>query len=134
IMTLAEDTLRSLPRTLRDGGEALGLTKQETIKRVLMPAAKAGLGATLMFAFARAVGETMIVWILSGGAPKLPSALKDVFGPTRGMADTIAVEMGNVAFEEQHYGHLFLLGMSLFVITLVINLVAFKLKRNAWQH
>ncbi len=134
IMTLAEDTLRSLPGTFRDGGEALGLTKQETIKRVLMPAAKAGLSATLMFAFARAVGETMIVWILSGGAPKLPSALRDVFGPTRGMADTIAVEMGNVAFEEQHYGHLFLLGMALFLITLVINLIAFKLKRNAWQH
>lgn len=133
IMTLAEDALRSLPGTFRDGGEALGLTKQETIKRILVPAAKAGLISTLMFAFARAVGETMIVWILSGGSPKMPSALRDVFGPTRGMADTIAVEMGNVAFEEQHYGHLFLLGMVLFAITLVINLVAFKLKRNSWQ-
>ena len=134
IMTLAEDTLRSLPGTFRDGGEALGLTKQETIKRILMPAAKAGLSATMLFAFARAVGETMIVWILSGGTPKLPSAVRDIFGPTRGMADTIAVEMGNVAFEEQHYGHLFLLGMALFAITLVINLIAFRLRRNAWQH
>ncbi|HLO99469.1 MAG TPA: hypothetical protein VK171_12815, partial [Fimbriimonas sp.] len=62
------------------------------------------------------------------------SAVKDIFGPTRGMADTIAVEMGNVAFEEPHYGHLFMLGTVLFAITLVTNLIAFRLRKNAWQH
>ncbi len=140
IMTIAEDTLRSVPLTLRDGGIALGLTQEETIKRVLMPAAKAGLSAAILLGFSRAVGETMIVWILSGGTPNLPNfnslgqAVKNFFEPTRGMADTIAIEMGNVAFEEQHYGHLFLLGLSLFVLTLAINLLGFRLRRQAWPH
>jgi len=140
IMTVAEDALRNVPQTLRDGGVALGLTNEETLKRVLMPAAKAGVWAAILLGFARAIGETMIVWILSGGTPNMPGfaslgdALRNLTEPTRGMADTIAIEMGNVAFEEQHYGHLFLLGLALFALTLLINLASSRLRRQSWQH
>jgi phosphate transport system permease protein len=141
IATVAEDALRGIPTTLRDGGEALGLTTGEGVKKVVLPAAKSGFIAALLLGTARAIGETMIVWILSGGTPGMPSfasaqdGLANLMKPTRGMADTVAIEMGNVDFEGVHYGHLFLLGLTLFVITLVLNLSALKLaRRSAWRH
>jgi phosphate ABC transporter permease protein PstC len=141
ILTLAEDALRSVPDYMRSGGEALGLTRKETLRKVVLPAAKAGIISAVMLGVARALGETMIVWVLSGGTPKMPvassltEAAKSVVQPTRGIADTIGIEMGNVTFGEQHYGHLFLLGLLLFVLTLILNLTAFKYaRRHVWRH
>lgn len=141
ITTLAEDALRNVPSHLRDGGGALGLTKRETLKRILLPAAKAGMVAAVMLGMARAIGETMVVWILSGGTATMPSfssptdAAQNLVRPTRGIPDTIGIEMGNVTFEEPHYGHLFLLGLVIFIITLAINLWAFRYaRRHAWRH
>jgi len=140
IATVCEDALRNVPNNLRDGGFALGLTQRETLKNVVMPAAKSGMIAAVMLGMARAFGETMIIWILSGGTPAMPrvdsftGALQTLVGSTRGMPDTIAIEMGNVAFEDVHYGHLFMVGLLLFIITLVINLVGFRFARKAaWR-
>lgn len=141
IMTIAEDALRIVPNGLREGAEALGLTYRERLKKVIVPAARSGIVAAVLLGFARAVGETMIVWILSGGTPRMPTfaSTKDVAAnlmqPTRGIPDTIGIEMGNVTFEGVHYGHLFLLGLVLFVLTLAINLIGFKYgRRQAWRH
>lgn len=136
IMTIAEDALRNVPRQIRDGAIALGMTQRESLKHVVVPAARAGIIAAVMLGVARAFGETMVVWILSGGTPTMPtfSSLKDaaqnLVRPTRGIPDTIGIEIGNVTFGEAHYGHLFLLGLVLFIITLAINMVAFNYARR----
>lgn len=136
IITLTEDAFRSLPQNLRDGADALGLTMREKIRMVLVPAAKAGMVGAALLAFARAIGETMVIWILSGGTATMPSSpLKTLVSPSRGLPDTIAIEMGNVEFEGVHYGHLFLIGLILFSITLAVNLTGYYIaKRNTWQN
>lgn len=140
IASVAEDALRSIPGSLRAGGEALGLTPMEGLRKIVLPAARPGFIAAVMLGMARSIGETMIVWILGGGTPFLPSfqGLKDTAAnlarPVRGIPDSIAIEMGNVDFEGVHYGHLFLLGLVLFIITLSINLFAQRLTRRfAWR-
>lgn len=140
ITSVAEDALQAVPQSMRDGGEALGLTIKERLKRIILPAAKGGVIAAVLLGFARAIGETMIVWILGGGSATLPTfnGLKDtasnLMKPVRGVPDTIAIEMGNVEFEGVHYGHLFLLGLALFTITLIVNLVGYRYaRRSAWR-
>lgn len=140
IATVSEDTLSNLPHSLRDGGDALGLTDRETLQRVVLPAAKTGLLGSILLGLARAFGETMIIWMLSGGTPRMPTfagvkdGINNLGQTTRGMADTVAIEMGNVDFGGLHYGHLFLLGSTLFVITLTINLYGYLLaRRSAWN-
>jgi phosphate transport system permease protein len=140
ITSFAEDALQSVPGTIRDGAEALGLTARERLMKVVLPAARAGIISAVVLGIARAIGETMIVWILSGGTPTLPSfggpedAAANLMRPFRGVPDTIAIEMGNVDFEGVHYGHLFLLGLVLFVLTLGINAIGQRMaRRAAWR-
>lgn len=128
IVSIAEDALRTVPESLRNGAEALGLTSTESIRLVVVRAARPGLISALLFGFARAVGETMIVWILGGGTVMMPRVSPDTLGqPTRGIADTVGIEMANVVFEQPHYGHLFLIGLVLFMITVAVNLVGHRL-------
>ncbi len=138
--TIAEDALRSVPNYLRDGAVALGLTRREALKCVILPAAKTGIIAALLLGLSRGVGETMIVWMLSGGTARMPQfgspsqAAENLFRPASGIPDRIGTELGNVAFESPHYGHLFLLGLVLYLVTLAINLYGYRLaRRAAWQ-
>ncbi len=134
IATVAEDTLTNLPQHLRDGADAIGLTKMEAIGKVLLPAAKSGLIAAVLLGMARAFGETMLVWLLAGGTVRMPSdGLRTLGQATKGIPDTIGIEMGNVTTQSAHYGHLFLLGLILFIITLLINLAGYRMvRKNAW--
>lgn len=137
IATVAEDSLRNIPNSLRDGAAALGLTTKESMRQVVLKAGRAGMIAAVLLGVARAFGETMVVWILSGGTPTLPgfTSFSDSAGvlvkSSRGIPDTIGIEMGNVEFEQPHYGHLFLLGLTLFLITLLINVVGYKVARRS---
>jgi phosphate transport system permease protein len=140
ITSFAEDALQAVPQSMRDGGEALGLTTREKLRKIILPAARGGIISAVLLGIARAIGETMIVWILSGGTPFLPSfespkdAVANLMKPARGIPDSIAIEMGNVDFHGVHYGHLFLLGLILFVMTLGINSVGQRLaRRSAWR-
>lgn len=140
IATVAEDALRALPGGLREGAVALGLTTGEAIRKIITPAAKTGLIGAVLLGLARALGETMIVWMLSGGTPTMPSlasageAIGTLVKSSRGVPDTVAIEMGNVVFEGVHYGHLFLLGLALFLTTLAINLFGYWIgRRSAWR-
>jgi phosphate transport system permease protein len=140
VASITEDVLNAVPESLRESAVALGLTTVEYIRSVLLPAAKSGIIASLLIGTARVYGETMIVWILSGGtaafpqADSLPGFLKTLVSSTRGVPDTIAIEMGNVAFEGVHYGHLFLLGIILFVATLAANLLAVYIgRKQIWR-
>ena len=124
IVSVAEDALDAVPKEYRDGALALGGTEWQTIWTVTLPAARSGVLTAVMLGIARAIGETMTVMMVTGNAPVLPTGLDAFFSPIRTMTATIAAEMGEVANGSTHYHVLFLIGIVLFLISLVINVIA----------
>jgi phosphate transport system permease protein len=124
IVSVAEDALDAVPRTYRDAALAMGATEWQTIWRVTLPAARSGVLTAIMLGIGRALGETMTVMMVTGNAPVLPLHPLALFEPARTMTATIAAEMGEVASGSVHYHSLFLIGIVLFLISLVINLAA----------
>lgn len=124
IVSVAEDALDAVPRTYREAAEAMGATQWQTIWRVTLPAARSGVLTAMMLGVGRALGETMTVMMVTGNAPVMPSGLTSLFRPVRTMTATIAAEMGEVANGSVHYHALFLIGISLFLISLIVNLTA----------
>jgi phosphate transport system permease protein len=133
IVSVAEDALDSVPKSFRDGALALGATKWQTTWRVTLPAARSGVMTAMMLGLGRAIGETMAVMMVTGNAPQL--RFDALFVPMRTMTATIATEMGEVANGSAHYHVLFTIGIVLFVITFLINLLAssmlFRAKKRA---
>jgi phosphate transport system permease protein len=124
IVSVAEDALDAVPRSYRDAALALGATRWQTIWRVTVPAARSGVLTAVMLGLGRAIGETMTVMMVTGNAPVTPTGLGALFAPVRTMTATIAAEMGEVAAGSTHYSVLFFIGIVLFVISLVVNVVA----------
>jgi phosphate transport system permease protein len=124
IVSVAEDALDAVPRSYRDAALAIGATRWQTIWRVTLPAARSGVLTAVMLGVGRAIGETMTVMMVTGNAPVLPTRLGALFQPARTMTATIAAEMGEVATDSVHYHVLFLIGILLFLISLVVNLIA----------
>lgn len=124
IVSVAEDALNTVPPGYRQAGLALGATRWQTIWGVTVPAAKTGILTAVMLGIGRALGETMAVMMVTGNAPVMPSGLNTIFAPVRTMTATIASEMGEVATGSQHYQVLFLIGILLFIFSLVINIIA----------
>ena len=124
IVSVAEDALDAVPRTYREAAKALGATRWQIIWRVTLPAARSGVLTAVMLGIGRVIGETMTVMMVTGNAPVLPTGLASLFRPTRTMTATIAAEMGEVANGSVHYHALFLIGILLFLISLVVNLLA----------
>ncbi|MGC8856585.1 MAG: phosphate ABC transporter permease subunit PstC [Anaerolineae bacterium] len=135
IVSVAEDALDAVPRSYREGAWALGATQWQTIWRVTLPAARSGVLTAVMLGIGRAIGETMTVMMVTGNAPVLALKLSSLFSPVRTMTATIAAEMGEVANSSVHYHVLFFIGMVLFVISLVVNIIAssvlFRAKKRA---
>jgi phosphate transport system permease protein len=121
IVSLSEDALRAVPDSFREAALALGANPWETVRKVLFPAARNGLLAACMLGMGRAVGETMAVLLATGHNNRIPEALTD---PVRTITATIAAEMGETSFGDDHYRVLFVLGIVLFVITCAINVAA----------
>lgn len=121
VFTVCEDALTAVPRSYREAAFALGATRWETAWSVVLPAAAPGIVAAILLGFGRAIGETMIVLMASGNAAIVSSSLGD---SARSMSATIAAEMGEVVVGSPHYSLLFFLGVELFVITFVLNLIA----------
>ncbi len=121
IISISEDAIVAVPRDYREGALALGATPWEAISRVTVPAAKSGIIAAVMLGIGRAIGETMTVLMVTGNAAVIPTSL---FQPVRTMTATIASEMGEVAQGTPHYHALFAVGLVLFAMTFIINLVA----------
>jgi phosphate transport system permease protein len=124
IISVAEDALDSVPKGYRDAALAMGATKWQTIWRVVVPAARSGIATAVMLGMGRAIGETMAVMMVTGNAARMPLSLNSIFMPVRTMTATIAAEMGEVANGSVHYHALFGIGIILFILTFVINLVA----------
>lgn len=133
VMSLAEDAISSVPNSYRDASLALGATRWETISRVIVPTASSGIVTAIILGMGRAIGETMTVLMVAGGSavvPELPhlGGIKDILAPLmdplRPMTASIAAEMGEAPVGSDHYAALFGIGIILFVITLLFNIVA----------
>ncbi len=121
IASISEDALYAVPREYKEASYALGATTHETILRVIIPSALSGISTAVILGMSRAIGETMVVLMVAGGAAAIPESL---FDSVRPMPASIAAEMGEAPFRSPHYQALFATGMVLFFITLAFNLVA----------
>ncbi len=127
IISIAEDALYAVPKEYRDGALAIGATQWQTIWRVVLPAARSGIVIAIMLGIGRAIGETMVVMLVTGNAANIPSLGPGLlFQPVRTMTATIAAEMGEVAQGSMHYSVLFGIGIVLFIITFAINWLTTK--------
>ncbi|MGO9137599.1 MAG: phosphate ABC transporter permease subunit PstC [Syntrophales bacterium] len=121
ISSISEDALYAVPRDFKEASYALGATKFETITNVIMPAALSGISTAVILGMARAIGETMVVLMVAGGAAAIPES---IFDSVRPMPASIAAEMGEAPFGSGHYHALFATGIVLFFLTLIFNLIA----------
>lgn len=121
ISSISEDALYAVPRDFKEASYALGATKYETIVKVVVPAALSGISTAVILGMSRAIGETMVVLMVAGGAAAIPQGL---FDSVRPMPASIAAEMGEAPFGSGHYHALFATGIVLFIITLAFNLFA----------
>ncbi len=119
--TIAEDSLKAVPDSYRQAAEAMGASKWQIVRRVVLPAAKNGLVSAVLLGVGRGFGETMAVLMATGHSVNLPSS---VFDSVRALTATIAAELGETAVGSNHYGALFTLGIFLFIVTFAINLTA----------
>jgi len=121
ISSISEDALYAVPREFKEASYALGATKFETITRVIVPGALSGISTAIMLGMARAIGETLVVLMVAGGAAAIPES---IFDSVRPMPASIAAEMGEAPFRSAHYQALFAIGIVLFFLTLIFNLIA----------
>jgi len=119
--TIAEDALKAVPDSYREAAEAMGATRWQVIVKVVFPAAKNGLLGAVLLGVGRGFGETMAVLMATGHAVNIPGSL---FDSVRALTATIAAELGETPVGSDHYGALFTLGILLFVVTFIINLMA----------
>ncbi|UYG98234.1 phosphate ABC transporter permease subunit PstC [Cytobacillus firmus] len=122
IASLSEDAMSAVPRSMREGALALGSTKLEVSLKVVLPAALSGIIASCVLGISRAIGETMIVTIAGGSSPNL------TFNPTETIqtmtAYIVQVSLGDASFGSTVYYSIYAVGMTLFVFTLIMNLIA----------
>jgi phosphate transport system permease protein len=121
ITSVAEDAISSVPREFREGSLALGATRWQTVRNVVVPGALPGISAAIILGMGRAIGETMAVLMVTGNAAVIPDPITDVFSPVRTLTGTLGIEMGEVAFGSTHYHALFGVAVVLLFITLAIN-------------
>ncbi|MBN2054165.1 phosphate ABC transporter permease subunit PstC [bacterium] len=121
ISSMSEDALNAVPRSLREASYALGATRWETISRVVVPAALSGISTAVILGMSRAIGETMVVLMVAGGAAAIPES---IFDPCRPLPASIAAEMAEAPYQSDHYHALFATGIVLLVITFAFNVVA----------
>ena len=130
ICSVAEDAMHAVPDSLCEASLALGATRWETLVRVVAPASLSGIGTAVMLGMSRAIGETMVVLMVAGGAAMIPLS---VFDPVRPMPASIAAEMAEAPYRGEHYFALFAVGMVLFLFTLAFNLLAFTIAERHKQ-
>jgi phosphate transport system permease protein len=128
VTSVSEDAMRAVPNHLREGAYALGFTRFQTATRVVVPGAFSGITAAYILGMSRAVGETMVVAIAAGQNPNL------TFNPTQGAATITAyivqVSLGDLPHGSIGYQTIFAAGLTLFIITLVFNIIGSYLRRR----
>jgi len=127
IFTIAEDALSNVPPALTSGSLALGASRWQTVWRVVVPTAMAGIFSAVMIGFGRAVGETMIVVMATGNTPVMEL---NPFSGMRTLSANIAVELPEAPVGHTHYRALFLGACCLFLMTFVLNTAAEVLRQR----
>jgi phosphate transport system permease protein len=130
ITSLSEDAIYGVSRDMREASLALGATHWQTMWRVILPASLSGISTAVILGMSRAMGETMVVLMVAGGATRIPSSL---FQPVRPLPASIAAEMAEAPFRSAHYHALFATGIVLFLFTLLFNIVAGRLSARYRQ-
>ncbi len=121
IVSISEDAISNVPKSYDQASLALGASKWQTVIKVKIPAALSGIIAACMLGMGRAVGETMTVLMATGCAPAMPESF---LGPVRTLTSSIAIELGEVAYNTTHYYALFALGLVLFIMTFLVNMTS----------
>ena len=131
IASISEDAMRAVPSSLREAAFGLGASKRQVSLRVVVPAALSGISASVILGFSRAVGETMAVTIAAGNSPRMTwNWFESIQTLTASIAQTV---QGEVAAGTVRYDALFALGMTLFLMTLAMNLVSARIVRRFRQ-
>ena len=126
IVSVSEDALQSVGRELREGSYALGATRAETLVKTVLPAALSGILAAVILGIMRAIGETMVVWMASGNAARIPQPWYNLVQPVRTLTATIAGDMGEAdhVTGSERYHVLFAMALCLLVISFAMNLAS----------
>lgn len=128
VSSMADDSIAAVPQAMRDGSLALGATKSETIKRVLLPAALPGVVGGVLLAVSRAIGETMIVVMAAGLAANMTA--NPFASVTTVTTQIVQLLTGDQEFDSAKTLAAFALGLALFIITLILNLIALRVVRK----
>ncbi|MBE0447414.1 MAG: phosphate ABC transporter permease subunit PstC [Actinobacteria bacterium] len=128
VSSLSEDALTSVPRSLKEAGFALGATHHEVATKIVLPAGLSGVIASFILAISRAIGETMIVTLAAGSTPKLTlNPLESIQTMT---ASIVSISIGDTPQGTIEYKTIFAVGMMLFIITLLINMIGQVITRR----
>lgn len=133
IFTLAEDALNNVPRAMKEASYALGASRLQTTMKIIVPASLSGIISAVLLGLGRVIGETMVVLLCAGNRIAIPDfsrGLAVITEPVHTMTGIIAQEMGEVVRGSIHYRALFMVGLVLFVLSLLINYAAQKIVRR----
>jgi phosphate transport system permease protein len=128
ISSLSDDIITAVPKALRDGAYALGATKSETIRNILLPAALPGIAGAVLLAVSRAIGETMIVVMAAGMSANL--TFNPLEAVTTVTVQIVSLLVGDQEFDSPKTMAAFALGLTLFCTTLFLNIVALKIVKK----
>jgi phosphate transport system permease protein len=128
VVSISEDAMRAVPMSLREGAFAIGMSRVQLATMVIIPGAFSGITAAYLLGFARAVGETMVVAIAAGQNPNLTSDPRE--GAATITAYIVQMSLGDLPHGSLPYATIFAAGLTLFVITLIFNLLGFWLRRR----
>jgi len=136
IISVTQDSLAAVPKSYTEASMALGATRWETTRKVVMRSAISGICAASILGIGRALGETMAVIMVAGNSPIIPEPLWNIFSNIRTMTASIAIEMPEITYGSLHFSALFLLGLVLMAIALAVNLFArmIVVKTNKRMH
>jgi phosphate transport system permease protein len=127
VCSIAEDALSYVPNAFREASFAIGATRWQTLTQVVIPAAGSGISTAVILGMSRAIGETMTVLMVAGGAAVIPHTFLE---PVRPMTAAIAAEMGEAPMGSSHYHALFAIALILFAVTFLFNIIAELISRR----
>ncbi|MFH0851100.1 MAG: phosphate ABC transporter permease subunit PstC [Candidatus Bathyarchaeota archaeon] len=131
VSSMSEDAMLSVPKSLREGAYALGAQKHEVVTQIVVPSALSGIVSSIILAVSRAIGETMIVSIAAGSTPRLTLNPLESIQTMTGYITQIS--LGEAPFGSLEYTTIFSVGLTLFVIVLIVNLVGNYVTRRFWR-
>jgi len=130
IISVSQDAMAAVPKSFKEASMAMGATKWETTRKVVIHSSISGIAAAAILGIGRAVGETMAMIMVCGNSALIPSPVWNVFSMVRTLTGSIALEMSNVTFGSVHYSALFLLALILMAIVILVNVSAHRIVRR----